>query len=121
MAATDSAKVTSPKVKAIDKWGAIGGVALGILAFFLSSLTPDLFEFLGPWAGIVTATLVFAGAAIARIAAYQTPDPLRSNYTAQETAFELQRQREEAGTNSMEVTSLPPDEWATRQWPDNKG
>lgn len=119
MAATDSKEVTSPKVKAIDKWGALGALGLGVLAFFLSLLTPDLFPFLGPWAGPVTAALVFLGTGIARIAAYQTPDPLRENYTAQQTAYELQRQREENPT--AQAKSIEPDDWAQTQWPDNKG
>lgn len=119
MAAVDSTEVTSPKVKAIDKWGSVGALALGVLAFFLSLLTPDLFPFLGPWAGPVTAALVFAGAGIARIAAYQTADPLRVNYTTQQTAFELQRQREEAGEweTKPEETIVRPED----KWPDNRG
>ena len=119
MAATDSAEVTSPKVKAIDKWGSLGALGIAAIGFALQMVTPDLFGVLGAWAPIIAATLVFIGVGISRISAYQTADPLRVNFTAQQTAFELQRQREESGDWSAtpEETVVRPED----KWPDNRG
>lgn len=60
----------SPKVKA----GALAGAAYAVLVAILTSITPDLLGFAGPWAPVL---LVAIGAVATQLAAYQTRDPLR--------------------------------------------
>ncbi len=66
----DPSKVISPKVIA----SAIGAVSAAALSAALGVLTPDLFEFLGPWSGVAFAAVTGGGAVAA---AYLKGDPLR--------------------------------------------
>lgn len=93
MAASDNPAETSPKVEAVSKYGysasALGTVALIFLGLLGSQITPELLEFLGPWA----APLSFAiggtiATVIARKGAWKTGDPLRQNYFEQARAVE---------------------------------
>lgn len=115
MAATDSTTQVSPKVRAIDKVAGLGAIGLSVVALMLGLITPDLFPFLGPWAPIIAAGAVFLGA---RLAAYQTADPLRQNYTEQQKAFDAQRERE---LNGGPVDPGHVEAVVNEEWPDNRG
>lgn len=60
----------SPKVIA----GAVTSIILIALIAAIGAITPDLFSFLGAWAGVAYAAVVAAGGAIA---GYVKTDPLR--------------------------------------------
>lgn len=79
MAATVDPAQTSPKVKAIDKWGTVTTIAAGAIVVMLTMITPDMFPGLGAWAPVAAAGLVALGAGVSRYVAYQAIDPLRQN------------------------------------------
>ncbi len=66
----DPSKVVSPKVVA----SAIGAVSGAALSAALGALTPELFDFLGPWSGVAFAAITGGGAVAA---GYLKGDPLR--------------------------------------------
>lgn len=68
-----AAKV-SPKVSSAGAWAAIAGLLLTVLTGVVNGLDPHLFDFLGPWGGVVY-TAVIGAAAVA--GGYLKPDPLR--------------------------------------------
>lgn len=113
MSATDSTKQLSPKVK----WAGLVGAFITALSAAGAALTPELFEGLGAWGFVV---YIFVTALFISVAAWWKADPLRENYTAQVNAMELQHQREENPTQNR-ADSLPPEDWARDQWPDNRG
>lgn len=114
MSATDSTKQISPKVTAVG----VSTVILSALALAAAVLDVEMFGVFGDWAPFF---LVLVVGLINGASAYMKGDPLRMNYTAQQNAFELQRQREEDVPGRHEAAPADPDEWAREQWPDNRG
>jgi hypothetical protein len=85
MAATQDPSTISPKVKAGATGGGLLLIAVAVGAYLLENITPELLDFLGPWAPLISGAIVLAGT-LAR--SYYVGDPLRQNYWAQKEADE---------------------------------
>lgn len=66
---TDAAGVPTAKPTAKVRNGAITGLALTVVVAVLTAITPDLLDFLGPWAGPAFAGI---GALAVALSAYIT-------------------------------------------------
>lgn len=93
MAASNDPAQTSPKVKAVDKWGTIGtgvgAIALVFVGLLATQITPELLDFLGPWAVPVSFAIGGTVATVtARKGAWNALDPLRQDYAEQAHAHE---------------------------------